>query len=149
MKVLTIAAKEYILEFSFEAALYGECTEKIINLFDGLAQAQDNSNAKAVIASIINTPETVLTMFYAGLMEYNPVESKDAAKVLLKQYFKDNKDSPDVSNNTFYGMAECLMEQMEVDGFFKQIGLDLGMKPIKQPKTPQDRKPRVVKASGK
>lgn len=127
------------LEFTFEAALYEECVEKVMNLFGGMAEAQDTKDSREMIKEIAAMPGTVITMFYAGLLEHNPVNAQEDAKALLKQYFKENPDAKDAS---FYGMATSLIAQMEKDGFFKQIGL-MTEEAGNQPKTPQDHKKPV------
>ena len=64
-------------------------------------------------------PDTVITAFYAGLMENNPVLNKVEAKKLLKAYFKENPD-----HASFFDAYEMIRECMEEDGFFKLTGLD-------------------------
>lgn len=136
---MKIGNKDYKLEYTFEAALHEDCVEKVMNLFGGMAQAHENANNKEMIKEIAVMPGTVLTMFYAGLLENNPVASEDEAKGLLKQYFKENPDAEDAN---FYGMATAIIGQMEEDGFFKQIGLATEEK--SQPMAPQDHKKKVA-----
>lgn len=142
---IKIGDKEYKLEYSFEAALYEECVGKVMNLFGGMAEAQNAKDNKEMIKEISAMPGTVVTMFYAGLLEHNPVDTEKDAKALLKQYFKEN---PEVKDASFYGMATTLIAQMEKDGFFKQIGL-MPEETESQPKVPQDHRKSVKAASGK
>ena len=146
---LKIGEKDYKLEYTFEAVLYEKCIEKIVDLFGSIAVAEvaeeDKANesvTKDALKQMVGFPRTVITLFYAGLLENNPVETEEEAKTLLKQYFKEN---PDADAGNFYGMMSAILEQMEEDGFFKQIGLMDG--PQKnQPKSPQDHK---LKATSK
>ena len=117
---IRIGDKEYKLEYTFEAALHGDCVGKVMSLFGGMAEAQKGDNQKEMMKEIAAMPRTVVSMFYAGLLEHNPVDSEESAKELLKQYFKEN---PDGENASFYGMAMSIIGQMEEDGFFRQIGL--------------------------
>ena len=138
--LIKIGEKEYTIEYTFEASLYGECTEKIANLQVGLSmaymqaniktdsdgEAKDNisSALKDVIRSMSDLPQAVLTLFYAGLMEKHgadgdqTVTSKADAKKLLKQYFAENTDKD------YYDVMNMLTEQMAADDFFKRVGLD-------------------------
>ena len=136
-KVLNISGKDYKVEFSVEASLYGECTEKVINL-------------KANFKGISDITKVALSMFYAGLMEHHGTEEGDGevpdkktAKILLKSYIKEN-------NGNFWSVMEMLLDQMGEDGFFKLIGLEEMMSPMteeKEPKKPQDHKKKQPKVS--
>lgn len=153
---LAIGGKEYKLEYSFEAVLNENCVEKVVELFGSIGAANEAVNNKKgenanetitenALKQMVGFPRTTVSLFYAGLLENNPVDSEDDAKKLLKQYFKEN---PDEENGTFYGMMTAIIEQMEKDGFFKQIGL-IQDEPESQPKTPQDHKKRTTKATAK
>lgn len=135
MKTLTIGGKDYVLEFSFDAVENKPCVEKIFKMISGGYIGQEGivgegTETKQELASaLINgtasmyaeMPDTVITAFYAGLLENNPVLNKAEAKKLLKQYFKEN---PNEENASFFGMYELIKECMEDDGFFKLTGLD-------------------------
>ena len=137
--VLKIGEKDYKLEYTFEAALNEECIEKTISMFGGMADASKNMNNKDMLKEIASMPKTVVSLFYAGLLEHNPVETENDAKALLKQYFKENHEAKDAN---FYGMATAIIGQMEEDGFFKQIGL---VKPEEEEqKIPQDHKKKTA-----
>lgn len=145
--VVEIGNKKYELEYTFEAVLYEKCIEKVVELFGSIAAANevasgkvDESVTKDVLKQMTSIPKTTITLFYAGLLEKNPVETEDDAKALLKQYFKEN---PDADNGTFYGMMAAIMSQMDEDGFFKQIGL-MNEKQENQPKTLQAHKMRAT-----
>lgn len=137
---IKIGGKDYTIEFTFEASLYGECTEKLASLQLGMSMAymqanvsstseeEAKNNIKAaledVVKSMSDLPQTVLTLFYAGLMEHHgfdgdkSVTSKADAKALMKTYFAENKDKD------YYDLMNLLTEQMNEDDFFKKIGLD-------------------------
>lgn len=135
MKTLKIGDKEYILEFSFEAACHKQLINKMFKLMSGsylgrsgLTGADDETKAERASALIdgvadmySDIPDTVITAFYAGLLENNAVLNEKEASKLLKQYFKEN---PDDESATFPGMFELIKECMQDDGFFKRTGLD-------------------------
>lgn len=121
---LRIDNKNYKLEYSIEASLCGYCTEAVSNFMGNFAEAQGKKDVKKMLSGITNIPQSVLPMFYAGLLEHHgedgdrTVTSLNDAKTLLKKYFKENKEE------NFYSLMQKLVEQMGNDGFFKQIGLE-------------------------
>lgn len=131
---LTIENKEYQIEYTFEASLCSECTQKVVELMTGLSMnadenASEEERKKAVsemISNMTNVPDITLTMFYAGLLEHHGIDGdgsipdKKAAKALLKKYLAEHKE--DGSGNAF-DLMNLLMEQMGKDDFFRQIGL--------------------------
>lgn len=135
MKILTIGGKEYTLEYSFEAAGYKSCVEKIFKMVSGGYISQqgimgDKTETKGQLAAAFvngtavmfgEMADTVVTAFYAGLLESNSVLNVQTAKNLLKQYFKEN---PDDKTATYPGMYELIKQCMEEDGFFRLTGLD-------------------------
>lgn len=135
MKTLKIGDKEYVLEFSFEAACHKQLINKMFRMMSGsylgrsgLTGADDETKAERASALIdgvadmySDIPDTVITAFYAGLLENNAVLNEKEASKLLKQYFKEN---PDDESATFPGMFELIKECMQDDGFFKRTGLD-------------------------
>lgn len=145
MKLITIGGKEYKFEFSIEASLYNECTEKVAGLFIDLEEAE---NTRQVVTSISDVPHTALIMFYAGLLEYHSDEIKsiDDAKALIKVYFKEDKEQ------NFYSVLNQMVDCMSDDGFFKQIGLTQMIEAMteeeqevpKEPKKPQDHKKKTT-----
>lgn len=128
MKTIKIGEKEYVLEFSFEAAENKDCVQSMFEIMSGsyfakrgLADGNKN-NAAAAVAMIDGASEMVADVpricriaFYAGLLENNPV-SESEAKELMKQYMKENKLS-------FSKLFEDLKQCMEDDGFFDLSGL--------------------------
>lgn len=127
MKTIKIGDKEYKFEFTIEASLLNECTEKLTTFMANISEAQNQSDIKQIVASISDIPQTALTMFYAGLLEHHgedgdgSVTTKKDAKKLIKQYFAENKDT---DNDNFYSLLELMIECMGDDGFFKRIGLE-------------------------
>ena len=135
---LNIGEKEYTLEYTFEAVASEECIKKTLDLFSNLENEEMEIGEK-----MSSLPNTVITLFYCGLLENHSdvVTDKQVARELLKQYFKENKED---ENATFYGVMMQIVEQMGIDGFFKQIGLT-EESPKKEPKTPQDHKKKTTK----
>ncbi len=142
-KIININKKDYKLEYSLEASLYPESTEKLLE-FISLDAENDKNKIKSIIKGMSNVPQTTLHMFYAGLLEHHgtgsdgdgTVTSIEDAKTLLKQYISENKTS-------FYTVMEMIIEQMGEDGFLDLIGLNDMIqteeeKPKKTLKVPQD-----------
>lgn len=169
-KILTIGGKEYKLEYTIEASLYDECTERLINFFgntmgianadqltDGMEEEQKIEARKTLmknsISGISNLPQTALAIFYAGLLEYhgpegdNTVRSKQDAKQIVKEYFKEHKED---GTDNFYDLLSICLEQMVEDGFFNRTGLE---KIVAQneaaPKKNRAQRRAEAKASGK
>lgn len=148
MKELRIGNEVYKVEYTIEASLCNECTEKVTNLMTGFAVAETEDAKKQFISTIADIPQTTLSMFYAGLLEHHgedadkSVCNKDDAKKLLKQYLSENKSS-------FYELMEVLIEEMGEDGFFDLIGLTKMMEKVqtKEPKKPQDHKKKNAKVT--
>lgn len=135
-KVLPIGGKDYKLEYTVEASLYSDCTEKLINFMSdtfGVSQVDETTDEstrkeliKNSITGISNIPEIALTMFYAGLLEYHgedgdgSVLSMKDAKKLVKVYFSEHTDD---GTDNFYDLLTMILEQMGEDGFFNRVGL--------------------------
>lgn len=153
MKTIKIGNKDFKIEFTIEASLYNECTEKVAGLLYSISEAGDKEDIKRMISSMSDIPQTTLTMFYAGLLEHhgedgdNSVLSKSDAKKLIKQYFKEH---PDDETGNFYGVMEMLVEQMIDDGFFKQIGLEqVASQTKEQKKTTRNAKKKATEPTEK
>lgn len=133
MTTLIIGNKEYQIEFSFEAAEYKVCVDKMFKVLSGGYLAKNGltgEEGKAEVASalidstgdmISDLPSLVRTVLYAGLLEHNPVENENVAKDLFKQFVTEN---PEDERASYWGMFTFLKEQMEKDGFFKLTGLE-------------------------
>lgn len=144
--VLNIGGKDYTIEYSIEASLCNECTEKVTGLMVGLAEAQSEEDIKGVVKSIADVPRTTLTMFYAGLIENHSdeVQSMEEAKELVKTYLKEHKED---GTGNFYALMELLIEQMGNDDFFNLIGMDKMFQTeeeVKPKKVPQDHKKKTT-----
>lgn len=158
MKRITIDRKEYTIEFSIEATLYNECTEKVMDLMvsAGVTEAEvSNENlgtkekvqvmADAFKKNISDVPQKALTLFYAGLLEHHgefgdgTVLSIHEAKRLLVAYMRENEGL------TLYDIMNEMIEEMGKDHFFEKIGVDKMVKNAnmavdKEIKKPQDHK---------
>lgn len=143
MKTLKIGNKEYTIEFSIEASLYKDCTEKVTNLMTGVAVAENKADIKALISTMTDVPQTTLHMLHAGLLEHQEDWTMADTKALIKQYFLERKGQED---GNYYSLMELLLEDMGNDGFFELIGLDKMFQTEekkKAPKTPQDHKKKT------
>ena len=117
---IKIGEKTYKLEYNFEAALYEDCVTALYKIVTKSADGNLNQDSAEILKSIAGQPNTVATLFYAGLMECNPVADITVAKGLLKQYFIENKGNKEAN---FYGIYKIINKQMEDDCFFDLIGL--------------------------
>jgi len=165
-KVLTIGGYDYKLEYSVEASLYSEGTEKLLEFLGktiGAAEAvkpdavPDADKAeyyrtmlKESLGGYLSLPDVALTLFYAGLQEHHgadadgKVVSKADAKRLLAQFLKEGQDKENGATG-YIGLLNLIITQMEEDGFFKLIGLEQ----LSQSMTGlQNRQQRRKKASG-
>lgn len=133
MKILTIGGKDYKVEFSFEAAEYKECVDRVFKVISGsyiMKNGPTEDGEKVSMATAImdgtsdmisDIPKIAVTTLYAGLLENNPVENEQAARALFKQFVKEN---PEDDRASFWGMYDFLRDCMEEDGFFKLTGMD-------------------------
>lgn len=167
-KVLNIGSQEYKLEYTIEASLCEECTEKLIYFLGNTIgstqvltdEMTDEEKEKATttiiknsISGISNLPQTALSIFYAGLLEHhgpsgdNTIRSKQDAKELVKTYFREHEED---GTDNFYDLLMICLEQMGEDGFFKRTGLEKML--AQNEETPnKNRAKRIAeaKASGK
>jgi hypothetical protein len=146
--VIKVGREEYTIEFTFEASLYGECTEKVISFMSSIPENGNEEEIKKFLTTFSDIPSTTLTMFYAGLLEHHgedgdrSVMSKKDAKAILKEYFEETKGTED---GTFYALMSKLIEQMGEDGFFERIGLATkSAEEPKRPKVPTDHKKKTT-----
>lgn len=169
-KSLNIGGQDYKLEYTIEASLCEECTEKLIyflgntigaasaeDITDDMEEAQKEKIIETVIKSSIsgisNLPQTALAIFYAGLLEYHgsagdkTVRSKQDAKELVKTYFKEHEED---GTDNFYDLLMICIEQMGEDGFFKRTGIEkMISQNEKAPKKNRAQRRAEAKASGK
>lgn len=160
MKRITIGGQEYTIEFSLEATLYNECTEKVMDMITSAsvagakidnkeinAEEKTETALKTIVTSAADIPNRALILFYAGLLEHHGTESGDGtikskkdAKKLMKEYIDEHEGM------NLYDVMSEMMEEIMNDHFFEQIGVDKMMenanKQIQnhQVKTPQDHK---------
>ena len=133
MKILTIGGKDYKVEFSFEAAEYKDCVDRVFKVVSGsyiMKNGPSEEGEKISIAAAVmngasdmvsDIPKVAMVALYAGLLENNPVENEQAAKDLFKQFIREN---PEDDRASFWGMYNFLRDCMEEDGFFKLTGMD-------------------------
>lgn len=150
MKIINIGNKDYKFEFTIEASLYNECTEKVTNLLFSIEESQNKEDIKQLLSGLSDIPQTTLTMFYAGLLEHHgedgdgTILTKKDAKALIKQYMDEHKED---GKGNFYEIMNEMIAVMEEDGFFNQIGLTQAVE--NQAKIPQDHKKKTTKATNK
>lgn len=146
-KIITIGKKDYKLEYSIEASLYGDCVSKLTGMLADIEIGGENNDVKSVLSGMSSLPQTTLTIFYAGLMENHgdhpngdgSVPDIYSAKQLMAQYLREHAEDDE---GNFYSLMNLCINQMAEDGFFKLVGLDKIMQspsPKKRvAKTPQD-----------
>lgn len=145
-KLLTIGGKEYKLEYTVEASLYKDGIDRLINFLGGafgasaekeLTKGLSDENKTKVRTDILNNlrsevlniPDTALTLFYAGLLEYHgpdgdqTVLTKHDAKTLVKTLFHE-QDGVEDGISDFASLLQLCTTQMGEDGFFKRMGLE-------------------------
>lgn len=139
MRTLTIGNVDYTIEFSIEASLHKDCTEKVTSLMASVSEATSKEDIKGMISSMADIPQTTLHMFHAGLLEHQNNWDMSKTKAVIKQYLKERKGQED---GNYYSLMEFLIEDMANDGFFEMIGLDkmFQTEQKKEPKKPQDHK---------
>nr|DAP78968.1 MAG TPA: tail assembly chaperone protein [Bacteriophage sp.] len=171
---ITVNGKEYTIEYTFEAAHNKKCVDVCWNYFSGAYMVKgtaldelDNSETVGKVATIdkmIDTmsdiPDMVITLLYAGLLEHHGPDSDDPviitgkdARSLYKQFCKENPESDLASDME---MFNAIKGQMEVDGFFKRIGLEEFLRQMgqtedmqkKAPKKPADHQKKTTGRSG-
>lgn len=143
-KVLTIGGKDYRLEYNIEASLYEDGIDHLVNFLSGTfgpigekeltkgLSEEDKTKVRVELmknfrSEILNLPDTALTLFYAGLLEYHGLDgdgsvlSKGDAKKLVKQLFNEQ---PVDGISDFASLLDVCMNQMGEDGFFKRTGLE-------------------------
>mgnify|MGYP000023906999 CR=1 FL=1 len=150
--------KEYILEYTFEAAENQKCVDAMTDIFGGAMMTKiDESKSEALqirdfLMTISDLPRMAMDMFYAGLLENHgedgdgTITSRLDAKRIYKKFCKENPD--DAMAESYYGLITVISEQMEKDGFFKRTGLadilekmgKAAQETEKEAKRPTDRK---------
>ncbi len=167
-KVLNIEGKDYKLEYTMEAALFGECVEMVTKILEGFAEVSSGINEteeisleetftevrkrlNGFISTISNIPSKTVSIFYAGLLEHHGthplgdglVPSQQVAKTLLFKFMQEHKGQEE---GDFFGILNMILGQMEEDGFFEFTGLNKAFQTQeKKTKQPQDHKKKTVK----
>lgn len=124
-KTIKVDGNDYKLQYSVEAAMYDECTAKVITLMTAIGdEKEDEENLKSKIKEISSIPNLAVSMFYAALLQHHGTEAGDGtvrsisgAKNILARYILEN-------DSDFFSVVNMLLEQMGEDGFFKLIGLE-------------------------
>ena len=129
---ITVNGKEYILEYTFEAAECHECIDAAMDIFGGMMTAKIDSKhseemqVRDFLMSLSDLPRMAMDMFYAGLLENHgtgpdgdgTITSRADARCLYKQFCKENPE--DERATSYYALCTSIAEQMEKDGFFKR-----------------------------
>lgn len=123
MKTLRIGNREVVVEYAFEAA---ECKDFTTTLVNVLFDVAKKKTLDEVITDIVNTPETLSTMFYGGLLEHHgeygdkTIMRKEDVRPLLKQYLSEETDG---KHNTYLSLMTLLLGEVAADKFIELIGL--------------------------
>lgn len=126
---ITVNGKEYILEYTFEAAECHECIDAAMDIFGGMMTAKIDSKhseemqVRDFLMSLSDLPRMAMDMFYAGLLENHgtgpdgdgTITSRADARCLYKQFCKENPE--DERATSYYALCTSIAEQMEKDGF--------------------------------
>lgn len=152
MLTLHVDNKDYVVEFTFEAAESDivntafdffsgaymlktlPADEKTLKTKEGQKQVQ-LQQLDVLFEQASKTPRLTIDFLYMGLLEHHgecgdkstDIKTRNDAKMLYKKFCKENPDS-ELAMHT--GLFEALKGQMEEDGFFKRIGLDLLMESV-------------------
>lgn len=142
MRALQIGDEIKKIEFGFEATEQKEFNKILLDLlFDFVdAKAGDTQepevkktraeirkeNIEKITTSITITPDTVLTMFHAGLLEHHgeygdkTVTTREDARKYLKMYLTDKEAG---EKRTYYSAMNFLMGQVIEDEYLDLIGI--------------------------
>lgn len=129
-KTITINNKEYHLEYTVEAALYGDATQKLMDFLIHTVSGNTDDPTEAIkenLRTVADVPQTALTLFYAGLLEHhgpfgdNTIRTVADAKRLVRDYFEDHAED---GTDNFMDILTMCLDQMGEDGFFKRVGLE-------------------------
>lgn len=146
MKALQIGDEIKKIEYSFEASLDKEFTRLLTDLLFDVVKTK---NVAELTDSIVTTPDTVLTMFHAGLLEHHgqcgdgTVKSKEDAKKLLKAYLTDKTGE---EQHTYYSMMSILLGQVAEDKFLDLLGVPMMFSPVKPEKKTTAKKTAKVES---
>lgn len=146
-KTITINSKEYHLEYTVEAALYGDATQKLMNFLIQTTVGVNTDDPTAVIRENLRTmadvPQTALTLFYAGLLEHHgpfgdgTIKTIADAKRLVRDYFEEHAED---GTDNFMDLLTICLDQMGNDGFFKRVGLEKMFQAAEEPVNREQRR---------
>lgn len=149
MKTLNIGGNDYIIEFTFEAAMNSPCVESVMRFMSAVSET--DSSIETIIPTMSSLPSTAMSMFRAGLLEHYDFDmqtTKELVKALFAQERKKAEEDETYSGITdFYGLMAFCVEAMTDDGFFDLIGLSSMTATARTQKTPQDHKKKSRKTS--
>lgn len=114
---ITVNGKEYILEYTFEAAECHECIDAAMDIFGGMMTAKIDSKhseemqVRDFLMSLSDLPRMAMDMFYAGLLENHgtgpdgdgTITSRADARCLYKQFCKENPE--DERATSYYALC--------------------------------------------
>ena len=166
MKALQFGDEIKKIEYSFEAAECKDFTRTLMEImFDVVDAKADNDsqetatkktreeikkeNIERLTTSIIATPDTVLTMFHAGLLEHHgeygdkTVLKREDARKLLKAYLTDKTGE---EQHTYYSMMSILLGQVAEDKFLDLLGVPMMISPVKHEKKTTAKKTAKVES---
>ena len=112
--VIKVGREEYTIEFNFEASLYGECTEKVINFMRTVGEVKNKEELKEMISSLSDIPNMTLTLFYGGLLEHHGEEGDGT--VLSKKDAKVTEQFIYLIDNKAVGLLTCSIKREYVAG---------------------------------
>lgn len=129
MKKITINSKEYTLKYSFKAAEFRDCVQRMFWMMSGsymykrLDETDENRERAGKYAMLDGSadmmaeiPHICISAFHAGMLEEQDGITEEESKALMQQYMIENKLS-------YFKLYEELKEVMEEDGFFALSGL--------------------------
>ena len=156
---ITVNGKEYILEYTFEAAECHECIDAAMDIFGGMMTAKIDSKhseemqVRDFLMSLSDLPRMAMDMFYAGLLENHGTSQMETEQLQVVQM-------RDVCINSFARKILKMKEQhltmlfvlllqsrWRKMVFFKRTGMEdilenmeslVKSKQKKQPKKPMD-----------
>lgn len=124
MKTIKIGNEEYVLEFSFRAAMEQEVVQMMFDILVNADILKSSAESETEAAGVLNgmskmassMPMVATKAFYAGLLEHHEGISRKEAENLMIEYMKQE-------NISFRKVYVMITECMENDGFFDKSGL--------------------------
>jgi hypothetical protein len=124
MKTIKIGNEDYILEFSFRAAMEQEVVQMMFDILVSADILKSSAESETEAAGVLNgmakmassIPMVATKAFYAGLLEHHENISRKEANDLMIEYMKQE-------NISFRKIYVMVTDCMEDDGFFNKSGL--------------------------